>query len=510
MHWTIGLRFELNRSMKIVILSLLIFTSELVVNGQDKIENGYRKTFTHEEVREDYLIFRKALETTYPSLYRFTDSLNMTRYLNDQFELLSQSMTEPEFYKIIVLTCARINDEHLIPTPSKVHYESLRKANHYFPFSFKIIDRRLFILKSFNFQDKLPVGSEILSINGHPAEEILNILLPTIPSDGYIQTFNIRHLEDYSMTQNQNLFDLNYPIFVEASDSFKIEFIRPEAKSIKEIISIAGLDFTDYNKFYRDRIGYKAPLEFKYLKNEIAYLRISSFLKYHRDDFKQDFYSLYDSIFRHLNKNGTKNLILDLRNNEGGDGTGEKLLTYLLTKPYRHFDLTEEKFTGYPPVVDYLENGKDLFFVDSIVYRANTGLFRLKKEYYNYLPLLNEQKPDKNHYAGKLYVLINGASGSMASVVSSFLKANQRAIFIGEESGGTMEGNTSLAYARLLLPNTKIRVEIPLTKTVHHVDFVKGRGVFPDYYVVPKIEDIINGIDTELDFALDLIVSKKR
>jgi hypothetical protein len=224
-------------------------------------------------------------------------------------------MTEPEFYKIIVLTCARINDEHIIPTPSKNYYESLRQANHYFPFSLKIIDRRLFILKSFNLQDKLPVGSEILSINGHPAEEILNILLPTIPSDGYIQTFNIRHLEDYSMTQNQNLFDLNYPIFIEESDSFNIEFIHPEAKSKKEIISIAGLDFTEYNKFYRERIGY--------------YLRISSFLKYHRDDFKQDFYSLYDSIFRQLNKNGTKNLILDLRNNEGGDGTGEKLLTYL-------------------------------------------------------------------------------------------------------------------------------------------------------------------------------------
>ena len=155
------------------------------------------------------------------------------------------------------------------------------------------------------------------------------------------------------------------------------------------------------------------------------------------------------------------------------------------------------------------ENGKDLFFIDSIVYKTNTGMFRLKKEYYNYVPLLNEQQPDKNHYKGKLYTLINGASGSMASVVSSFLKAKGRSVFIGEESGGTMEGNTSLGYARLLLPNTKIRIEIPLTKTAHYVDFVKGRGVFPDYYVTPKIEDLVAGIDTELSFALDLIMSKK-
>ena len=201
--------------MKILILSLLLLTSGLVVNSQDKTENGNNKLFTPEEIREDYLILRKALETTYPSLYRFTDSLNITKYLDDQFKSLDRSMTELEFYKIIVLTCARINDEHIIPTPSKTYYQSLQNANHYFPFSLKIIDRRLFIFKSFNLQNKLPVGSEILSINGHSVEEILNILLPTIPSDGYIQTFNIRHLEDYSMTQNENLFDLNYPIFIE-------------------------------------------------------------------------------------------------------------------------------------------------------------------------------------------------------------------------------------------------------------------------------------------------------
>lgn len=81
----------------------------------------------------------------------------------------------------------------------------------------------------------------------------------------------------------------------------------------------------------------EAPLAFKFLKKDIAYLRISSFLKWHRDRFKQDFYVLYDSIFKELNAKHTKNLILDLRNNEGGDGTGEKLLTYLLTKPYQHF-----------------------------------------------------------------------------------------------------------------------------------------------------------------------------
>ncbi len=491
-------------------LTFLFLSVSIAGVGQVKaqVEKSYtQKLYTSTELKEDYAIFRKALESTYPSLYRFTDSATITQHLLAKQNSLKEPMTEMQFFKLIVSTCARANDEHLIPTPSKQYYQYLEKATHYFPFSLKIIDRRLYVLKSFKLDTLLPVGSEIISINGHSAEEILNMLLPTISSDGYIQTFNLRHLEDYSMTQNGNLFDLNYPIFFEDTAAFRIEFIHPLARSEKKVITLAALDGKVYREFYRQRLDYRAPLEFNYLTNNIAYLRISSFLKWHRSDFKQDFYVLYDSIFNKLNQKRTTNLILDLRNNEGGDGTGEKLITYLLTKPYKHYSYTEEKFVGYPSVVNYLENGKDLFFLDSLVYRTDRGMYRLKPKYYN--DLYKMQQTHRNHYKGNLYVLVNGASGSMASVVATFLKAHKRAVFIGEETGGTMEGNTSDAYAQLVLPHTGIRVEIPLTQKVHNVDYVKGRGVFPDHFIVPSIEDITKGADTELNFTLKLITSHK-
>jgi len=491
------------------VLSIFLFTG-MALEAQDIVDLEKNNWYSSEELQEDYTVFRKALESTYPSLYRFADSISITNYLNNKINALGKSMTEVEFYKQIALTCARINDEHLIPTPSKLYYQHLEKSNHFFPFSIKIIDRRIYVLKSYLIGEGMPLGSEILSINGHTAEEILNTLLPTIPSDGYIQTFKIRHLEDYCMTQNENLFDLNYPIFIEDVDSFRMEFVHPQLKSKKLVLTFAGLDFNQYKKFYKSRRQYNAPLEFKYLTDDIAYLRIHSFHKMHRDDFEQDFYSLYDDIFNELRQKRTNNLILDLRNNEGGDGTGEALISYLITKPYKLLSYIEEKFTGYPPVVEYLENGSDLQFIDSIMYKTNTGMYRLKKEFYHYVPRLVEQEPTSNHYKGKLYVLINGASGSMAAVVASFIKAYSTAIFIGEESGGTMEGNTSEAYALLVLPNSKIRVMIPLTKKVYNLNPIKGRGVLADHHIVPKIEDLLNGVDTELNFALDLITKKSK
>jgi len=61
----------------------------------------------------------------------------------------------------------------------------------------------------------------------------------------------------------------------------------------------------------------------------------------------------------------------------------------------------------------------------------------------------------------------------------------------------------------LVLPNSKIRVHLGLLKTTNAVVFTKGRGVEPDYPIAPKIDDILNDADTELNFTLGLIPSRK-
>jgi hypothetical protein len=494
-------------TLKKVTLILILLQKAFCGSCQSNAQQQAPVKYTPKQLQEDYSIFRKTLETAYPSLYRFTDSVIMTKYLDNGFRSLDQPESEMEFYQLIARTCAQLHDEHFSPQPPKDYTSALVNQHHYFPFSLKVIDRRFYILKTAQHGGPIPAGSEILSINGRSAEEIQNILLPTISSDGYTGTFGPRHLEDYSMTEEDNFFDFNYPIFVEDTDAFRIEFIDPSDRSKKQVATIAGLDYKAYKNFFYVRNPLKAPLEFKYLKKDVAYLRISSFLGWHRNRFKQNFDSLYTVIFKELKSKHIPNLILDLRNNEGGDGTGERLLTYLMTKPYRHFAAAELRYAGYPDVVDNLEPPKDdLFFPDSMVTRTNTGLYALKEKY---LPLLSEQQPKSDHFQGKLYVLINGASGSQAAVAASLLKGNGRAVFIGEESGGTMEGITARYGAGLVLPNTKIRVHFGLLKTSNAVAYTKGRGVEPDYPVIPKIDDVLKGVDTELNFTLGLIEAKK-
>jgi len=44
------------------------------------------------------------------------------------------------------------------------------------------------------------------------------------------------------------------------------------------------------------------------------------------------------------------------------------------------------------------------------------------------------RKPKPLNYKGKMYVLTNGNSFSASSLISTHLKANNRAVFVGEET----------------------------------------------------------------------------
>ena len=102
-----------------------------------------------------------------------------------------------------------------------------------------------------------------------------------------------------------------------------------------------------------------------------------------------------------------------------------------------------------------------------------------------------------------MYVLINGNSFSASSILSTNLQATNRAVFVGEETGGAYNGTVAGIYKSYILPNSLIKVRIGLM----HIDAPfktepDGYGIKPDKYIVPTHQDLINNIDPELDWIL--------
>ncbi len=119
---------------------------------------------------------------------------------------------------------------------------------------------------------------------------------------------------------------------------------------------------------------------------------------------------------------------------------------------------------------------------------------------------MKEVGPSKSVYKEKVYVVTNGLSFSATGEFTSFLKNADRAMFIGEEVGGNTNQNVSGTTVMLTLPNSKIRIRIPMELFKLNVSHEKtNHGVIPDYYVRPSIIDKLTGKDLEMAFILNMI-----
>jgi C-terminal processing protease CtpA/Prc len=112
----------------------------------------------------------------------------------------------------------------------------------------------------------------------------------------------------------------------------------------------------------------------------------------------------------------------------------------------------------------------------------------------------------KYHFDKNIYILTGGNSFSATTLFVEQLKGQKNVKVIGEETGGGAYGNTAWIIPELTLPNTKLRIGIPKFRFVMRKELVKeGRGVMPDIYAAPTVEDIKKGVDVKIEAVRKMI-----
>ena len=124
-------------------------------------------------------------------------------------------------------------------------------------------------------------------------------------------------------------------------------------------------------------------------------------------------------------------------------------------------------------------------------------------------PAIGMQKPSENHFDGAVYVLIDGGGFSATPAFTVLADYYKRAIFIGEEIGGTGSGGAGSDIGPTL-PESHLHVQIEMESYFSVVDkHPRRRGTLPKYAVMQTIDDLARGHDTVLDFTRELIRSGK-
>jgi C-terminal processing protease CtpA/Prc len=336
-----------------------------------------------------------------------------------------------------------------------------KEYGKFFPFYIAILNNRLYVNMNCTADTSIPDGAEILSINNVKTSDILKRLLQRQIRDGKSKTYPVWILTNYF--KEYFSFSFGHP------ESFSLHYKKGNSERQGAVTALSR----DSIKYYRETkyanrnslANEKQGVIFNLNNSQnVATLVIKSF----DDDilksvYKQDFDSAMKTIFKQIDSLHSRNLILDLRNNQGGDfGPSKVLLSYLIRQTVKYLSGTHE---------------------------AETIL------------------PRKRSYKGNLYILINGGSFSSTAILCSYLEFTKRAVFIGDETGGNkviISGDP----VELILPNTKILCEISTTKYIIRNSKNTGHGIMPAYHVTPAIADIISGQDPAMDFALKLVQNK--
>lgn len=221
--------------------------------------------------------------------------------------------------------------------------------------------------------------------------------------------------------------------------------------------------------------------------------------------FKDFVWELIDS----LNNNNVENLIIDLRNNSGGNTTLGIQLLYFLTKKdtlkgftqyaftsdmYKKYfeqeyrDL-EKKYPGGVPQRDLVttSSGDNLF----LEITNSTSKYFIQKN----RPIFN----------GNIYVLANYGTSSAAAMLTTLFQDNGIGTVIGTSVGNNPIGATT--YTPMKLPKTKAEISIA-TSYIKRPKKENGKIQIPDIWIEYTIADFINGKDPYLEYVLKQIREK--
>jgi len=470
------------------------------------------KKFAPAVLQKDFSIYRHILEEAHPGLYWYTPKDSMDQYFEWGARQLTDSMDEPSFKKVLMYVTSKINCGHTSVRSSARYSDYLDTARLYrvFPLSLKIWDKAAVVAQNLNRNDSLLVrGTLIESINGRPIRGIIDSLCEFIPTDGY----NLTH--KYQTLSNRGYFGSLYSSVYGFSREYQVIYrdsagnqqrtsITPYYPAVDTIRGKSRVPGPPVPKpSARERKNFR--------KNSVRLLKIDTTNRTAMMDlnsFSRGFglKGFFRRSFRALRKNGIDYLIIDVRGNGGGSVTNSTLITrYLADHPFKVGDslyavTRKKKYSRY--IRHDLSNR---IFMSFFAYKRKDGLYHFR--YFE----RHKFKPRKgNHFNGQTYLLTGGNSFSATTLFATAIREQPNVTVVGEETGGGAYGNNAWLIPDVVLPGTGLGFRLPLFRLVINKDAPKnGKGVQPEVYSGPTVEDVRKGRDYKVDKALELIKEDK-
>ncbi|MCH2200320.1 MAG: S41 family peptidase [Flavobacteriales bacterium] len=483
-----------------MIFRLLNLTFCLLILSMDAFTQDYGNapTIEKELLLRDLELLHQALDGYHSGMYWYTPKDSVDVAFEQAREQINEDLSVLAFHRLMAPLVGLSREDHTdIYLPDDVQ-EYVEESGMFLPFTVAFLGKEMYVIR-----DASLLGLDhqrIISINGKSPEDLVEDIGQLFASDAFIKTVKYSDLEGFSFAKYKYYFFGKLTSYEVKTTQGQFEV---PSMSLDEIRS--NLQAIDKS------IPSESPaecLEFRSIGDTIAYLGVHSFdngrIKENRVNKKLS--TFLDHSFDIIEKQGIETVVIDVSQNGGGNEGNENLLFSYIGENYQKYTRVRAKRQNL-----ILDNGTDKR-IKLKTFGWLERLFRNKKMpdgSYERKPhpkhgLMAFDKKPEHSYAGKVFVIIGPVTYSGGSEFTNMCKTTNRATFIGQETGGGYLGNTSGYSAELTLPHSGITIDIPALQFEMNVTNPPkiGRGVLPDYEVIPTIEEYLEGVNVGLEFLL--------
>ncbi|WP_224484731.1 S41 family peptidase [Robertkochia aurantiaca] len=441
-------------------------------------EVSAQTSFSKAEILEDMAFLRSSLTDAHYNLYAYTSKEDF----NNNYERLKATVVKDSFDLLEATSLfqhiiSKVNNGHTeIGFPGTSYIAYVRNGGTVFPLEIAFEKGTPLIRKNWSANDSITPGDEIVSINGMTMNEVVSRIYPLVSAER--PYFKNAKIEAFS-------FPRYYWQVFGRVDNFDVAIRQGERIERFQIEAIDALE--GYEMKREEVLNAKMTLRFF---EDTAYLNPGNF-----SGDEQKYQAFIDSSFAVIRERKSKDLIIDFRNNQGGDDSfSNYLISYFADRPFTwnsRFTLKTSQF-----LKDHVIKEKDT--TDAYWKEA---LNRKNGEIYEYAFEPYQPQPEHKRFKGRVYVLVNRQSHSQSAVAAAQIQDYGFATIAGEETGDFPSLYASIYHYSL--PNTGIRVSVSKGYIIRVNGSTAEEGVIPEIYIKDFLLDEEDEILSELLKMID-------
>jgi hypothetical protein len=430
-----------------------------------------------EQAREDIRYLRDSLELVHPNLFFHQSQARFEAALAAVAKGVSNETSDEDLYRSLAPIVASIGDGHTNLDPYTTDYQHFRDSNgRLFPLELRFANAEAVVVANYGPEDIVPVGSEVESIQGLTIERFLDVLGKYVGAEerALKTSFIARDLRADMWHAG-----LRAPFLVRYRDRSGRE----------QVVRLRGTTLASIHRWDNSQAGYDALVAYRLSyadHGNVAVLTIHSF------DNPDGWQSFIAHLANGLTKHRTRALVIDIRNNSGGDtGVSDALLKVFASTRFRDFSTIDTMVSSLTKKsygkADYIN-----IYGQEAWKTASGTILHANVDY------MAPASPDALFH-GKVYLLVGPGTFSTAAIFAAAAQDAHLATIVGTESGGlpTLYGE----LFTFTLPNSHLEVSVSTKYFVRPSGDTAPHGVIPDRLLTETVTD--SAADYELQAAID-------